>query len=79
MGTAVVAREIFEGSGNTLTIMKQTHTHELQCSFKLEKYSLDRQTCSIEMASTDIGAYYEIASQEALYGAKCGYDSVPYR
>ena len=59
MGTAVVAREIFEGSGNTLTIMKQTY--ELQCSFKLEKYSLDRQTCSIEMASTDIGFYYEMS------------------
>ena len=48
-------REIFMGSENTLT-MKQTYTHEFQCSFKLAKYPFDGQTCSIEMTSTDIDA-----------------------
>ena len=43
--------EIFEGGENTLT-MRQTY--ELQCSFKLEKYSFDRQTCSIQMTSTNM-------------------------
>ena len=48
-------REIFMGSENTLT-MRQTYTHEFQCSFKLAKYPFDRQICSIEMKTTDIDA-----------------------
>ena len=36
--------------------MKQTYTHEFQCHFKLAKYPFDRQTCSIEMTTTDIDA-----------------------
>ena len=48
-------REIFMGSENTLT-MRQTYTHEFQCSFKLAKYPFDRQICTIEMKTTDIDA-----------------------
>ena len=48
-------REIFKGSEKTLT-MKQTYTHEFQCHFKIAKYPFDRQSCSIEMTTTDTDA-----------------------
>ena len=48
-------REIFEGSENTLT-MNQTYTHEFQCIFDLRNYPFDRQTCSIEMAASNLDA-----------------------
>ena len=48
-------REIFEGSENTLT-MNQTYTHQFQCLFDLRNYPFDRQTCSIEMATSNLDA-----------------------
>ena len=46
-------REIFKGSENTLT-MDQTYTHQFQCIFDLRNYPFDRQTCSIEMATSNL-------------------------
>ena len=48
-------REIFEGSENALT-MNQTYTHEFQCNFDLRRYPFDRQTCSIDMTTTNLDA-----------------------
>ena len=48
-------REIFEGSENTLT-MNQTYTHQFQCIFDLRSYPFDRQTCTIEMATSNLDA-----------------------
>ena len=49
-------REIFKGSENTLTL-RQTYTHEFQCSYQLGKYPFDRQTCSIDMKTTDLDKF----------------------
>ena len=49
-------REIFKGSENTLT-MRQTYTHKFQCSYELGKYPFDRQTCSIDMRTTDLDKF----------------------
>merc|ERR1712016_352195 len=45
-------REIFKGSENRL-IMKQTYTHEFQCVYNLHNYPFDKQTCSIDIRSSD--------------------------
>ena len=46
-------REIFKGSENRL-IMRQTYTHEFQCVYKLDNYPFDKQTCSIDMTTSDL-------------------------
>ena len=46
-------REIFKGSENRL-ILTQTYTHEFQCVYKLVKYPFDKQTCSIDMTTSDL-------------------------
>ena len=45
-------REIFKGSENRL-IMRQTYTHEFQCVYKLDNYPFDKQTCSIDIRTSD--------------------------
>ena len=46
-------REIFKGSENRL-IMKQTYTHEFQCVYRLDNYPFDKQTCSIDMTTSEL-------------------------
>ena len=46
-------REIFKGSENRL-IMTQTYTHEFQCVYKLDSYPFDKQTCAIEISTSDL-------------------------
>ena len=46
-------REIFEGSENRLTL-KQTYTFQFQCRYWLEKYPFDKQSCSIDMTTTEL-------------------------
>ena len=46
-------REIFKGSENRL-IMTQTYTHEFQCVYKLDNYPFDKQTCSIDIATSNL-------------------------
>ena len=46
-------REIFKGSENRL-IMTQTYTHEFQCVYKLDNYPFDKQTCSIDITTSDL-------------------------
>ena len=46
-------REIFKGSENRL-IMTQTYTHEFQCVYKLDNYPFDKQTCSIDMKTSNL-------------------------
>ena len=46
-------REIFEGSENRL-IMTQTYTHEFQCVYRLDNYPFDKQTCSIDMTTSEL-------------------------
>ena len=36
--------------------MNQTYTHQFQCIFDLRNYPFDRQTCSIEMATSNLDA-----------------------
>ena len=36
--------------------MNQTYTHQFQCLFDLRNYPFDRQTCSIEMATSNLDA-----------------------
>ena len=45
-------REIFKGSENRL-IMRQTYTHEFQCVYELDNYPFDKQTCSIDIRTSD--------------------------
>ena len=45
-------REIFKGSENRL-IMRQTYTHEFQCVYNLHNYPFDKQTCSIDIRTSD--------------------------
>ena len=45
-------REIFKGSENRL-ILRQTYTHEFQCVYKLDNYPFDKQTCSIDIKTSD--------------------------
>ena len=45
-------KEIFKGSENRL-IMRQTYTHEFQCVYNLHNYPFDKQTCSIDMRTSD--------------------------
>ena len=33
--------------------MRQTYTHEFQCVYKLDNYPFDKQTCSIDMRTSD--------------------------
>ena len=47
--------EIFSGSENTI-VMSQTYTHQFQCIFDLRNYPFDKQTCSIEMATSNLDA-----------------------
>ena len=49
----VEEREIFKGSENRL-IMTQTYTHEFQCVYRLDNYPFDKQTCSIDMATSEL-------------------------
>ena len=37
--------------------MRQTYTHKFQCSYQLRKYPFDKQTCSIDMKTTDLDKY----------------------
>ena len=46
-------REIFKGSENRL-ILTQTYTHEFQCVYQLDDYPFDKQTCSIDMTTSDL-------------------------
>ena len=46
-------REIFKGSENRL-IMTQTYTHEFQCVYRLDNYPFDKQTCSIDMTTSEL-------------------------
>ena len=46
-------REIFKGSENRL-ILTQTYTHEFQCVYQLDSYPFDKQTCSIDMTTSDL-------------------------
>ena len=46
-------REIFKGSENRM-IMRQTYTHEFQCVFFLQSYPFDKQTCSIDITSSNL-------------------------
>ena len=46
-------REIFRGSENRL-ILKQTYTHEFQCVYSLDNYPFDKQTCSIDMTTSEL-------------------------
>ena len=46
-------REIFKGSENRL-ILTQTYTHEFQCVYRLASYPFVRQTCSIDMTTSDL-------------------------
>ena len=46
-------REIFKGSENRL-IMTQTYTHEFQCVYKLDNYPFDKQTCSIDITTSNL-------------------------
>ena len=46
-------REIFKGSENRL-IMTQTYTHEFQCVYSLARYPFDKQTCSIDMTTSEL-------------------------
>ena len=46
-------RGIFKGSENRLT-MKQTYTHEFQCTYRLELYPFDKQICSIDMITAEL-------------------------
>ena len=34
--------------------MKQTYTHEFQCVYKLAHYPFDKQTCSIDIRTSDL-------------------------
>ena len=34
--------------------MTQTYTHEFQCVYKLDNYPFDKQTCSIDMTTSDL-------------------------
>ena len=45
-------REIFKGSENRL-ILRQTYTHEFQCVYELDNYPFDKQTCSIDVKTSD--------------------------
>ena len=45
-------REIFKGSENRL-ILRQTYTHEFQCVYELDNYPFDKQTCSIDIRTSD--------------------------
>ena len=45
-------REIFKGSENRL-ILRQTYTHEFQCVYELDNYPFDKQTCSIDIKTSD--------------------------
>ena len=46
-------REIFKGSENRL-IMTQTYTHEFQCVYSLARYPFDKQTCLINMKTSEL-------------------------
>ena len=46
-------REIFKGSENRL-IMTQTYTHEFQCVYRLDNYPFDKQTCSIDLTTSEL-------------------------
>lgn len=46
-------REIFKGSENRL-ILTQTYTHEFQCVYELDNYPFDKQTCSIDIRTSDL-------------------------
>ena len=46
-------REIFKGSENRL-ILRQTYTHEFQCVYELDNYPFDKQTCSIDIRTSDL-------------------------
>ena len=59
-------REIFEGLENTLT-MEQTYTHQFQCSFELEQYPFDRQTCSIDMTTTKLDRHTMMIRPDKLW------------
>ena len=48
----VEEREIFKGSENRL-IMNQTYTHEFQCLYDLRNYPFDKQTCSINIQTSE--------------------------
>ena len=45
-------REIFKGSENRL-VLRQTYTHEFQCVYNLHNYPFDKQTCSIDIRTSD--------------------------
>ena len=45
--------ELFKGSENRL-IMKQTYTHEFQCVYFLGNYPFDKQTCSINIETSEL-------------------------
>ena len=49
----VEEREIFKGSENRL-IMTQTYTHEFQCVYRLDNYPFDKQTCSIDITTSEL-------------------------
>ena len=48
----VEEREIFKGSENRL-IMNQTYTHEFHCLYDLRNYPFDKQTCSINIETSE--------------------------
>ena len=47
--------------------MEQTYTHQFQCSFKLEQYPFDRQTCSIDMTTTKLDRHTMMICPDKLW------------